>query len=98
MARLRHGLRAAVAGTIFATALVVAAPPAHAACSTARVGTVMTICAQDLSLRRDCNNKAWMGFLYRGDRFRVDIDYGDWVWGYSYKHNRHGCVQDGWFM
>lgn len=97
MATLRNGLRAAVAGTIFATALVVTAAPAQAACRDARIG-VMTICAQDLSLRTNCNDKAWMGFLYRGDKFRVDVDYGSWVYGYSYKHNRHGCVQDGWFM
>jgi hypothetical protein len=98
MAHLRNGLRAAVAGTVLAAALVVAAPSAYAACGNARVGQVMTICAQDLSLRTDCNEKAWMGFLYRGDRFRVDVDYGAWVYGYSYKHNRSGCVQDGWFM
>lgn len=98
MARLRNGLRAAVAATVIATGIVVASPAAYAACSHARVGTTMTICAQDLALRDNCSNKAWMGWLYRGDRFRVDADYGDWVWGYSYKHNRHGCVQDGWFM
>lgn len=98
MARLRKGLRAAVAASVFATALAVTAAPAQAACAHARVGQVMTICAQDLSLRANCDNKAWSGFLYRGDKFRVDADYGDWVWGYSYKHNRHGCVQDGWFM
>jgi hypothetical protein len=98
MAHLRTGLRAATAVAVFATALVAAASPAQAACSNARVGQVMTICAQDLSLRTDCTSKAWMGFLYRGDRFRVDVDYGSWVWGYSYRHNRHGCVQDGWFM
>ncbi len=97
MARLRKGLRAAVAGAVFTATIAVAAPPAQAACSHARVGQVMTICAQDLSLRRDCDSKAWTGFLYQGDRFRVDADYGDWVWGWSYRHNRHGCVQDGWF-
>jgi hypothetical protein len=91
-------LRIAVAATVFAGALVVSAAPAQAACTNARVGQVMTICAQDLALRTDCGSKAWMGWLYRGDRFRIDADYGGWVWGYSYKHNRHGCVQDGWFM
>ncbi len=99
MSRLRTGLRAAVASVVMATGFVaVTAAPAAAACSHARVGQVMSICAQDLALRRDCSGKAWMGWLYRDDRFRIDADYGDWVWGYSYKHNRYGCVQDGWFM
>ena len=93
----RNGLRAAVAGVMLASALFVAASPAQAACRDARIG-VMTVCAQDLSLRTDCYYKAWSGVLERGDKFRVDIDYGSWVYGYSYKHNRHGCVQDGWFM
>ena len=96
---MRSRLRAAVvAAVVFATPFVVAVEPAQAACVHARVGQVMTICAQDLSLRTNCTDKAWTGFLYRGDRFRVDADYGGWVWGWSYRHNRHGCVQDGWFM
>jgi len=98
MASLRNGLRTLVVGAVMMTGIVVAAPSAQAACIHARVGQTMTVCAQDLALRTNCDTKAWMGWLYRGDKFRVDADYGDWVWGYSYKHNRYGCVQDGWFM
>lgn len=99
-ARTRLGLRVAVAAVTLATALVATAPAAqanHTRCYHARVGTVQAVCATDLAFRTDCDTKAWSGWLYTGDRTYVAADYGDWVRVYSYKHNRWGCVQDGWF-
>ncbi|MFD3762011.1 hypothetical protein [Streptomyces sp. NPDC058622] len=83
--------------TTTAVVTLILGTASSASADNGHVGRTETVCATDLSFRSGANSGAWMGYLHRGDKIRLEQRNGNYVRGFSARHNRTGWVQDGWF-